>query len=55
MVFSGAAAAEMSELKLLQPDYAFEMHGALTRGWHAQRYVATNEDGKITRHLVVLR
>lgn len=43
------------ELKLLQPDYAFEMHGALTRGWHAQRYVATNEDGEITHHLVVLR
>ena len=50
-----SAAAEIPELKLLQPDYAFEMHGALTRGWHAQRYVATNEDGEITRHLVVLR
>lgn len=49
------AAVEIPELKLLQPDYAFEMHGALTRGWHAQRYVATNEDGEITRHLVVLR
>lgn len=43
------------ELKLLQPDYAFEMHGALTRGWHAQRYTATNEDGEITHHLIVLR
>ena len=43
------------ELKLLQPDYAFEMHGALTRGWHAQRYIATNEDGEITHHLIVLR
>lgn len=52
-----AEPAEPAEpkLKLLQPDYAFEMHGALTRGWHAQRYIATNEDGEISHHLIVLR
>lgn len=49
------AAGTEPELKLLQPDYAFEMHGALTRGWHAQHYIATNEDGEITHHLIVLR
>lgn len=43
------------ELKLLQPDYAFEMHGALTRGWHAQRYVTINEEGGVTHQLVILR
>lgn len=41
-------------LKLLQPDYAFEFHGALTRGWHAQLYAAEAEDGAIER-LIVLR
>lgn len=41
-------------LKLLQPDYAFEFHGALTRGWHAQLYAAEAEDGSVER-LIVLR
>lgn len=49
-----AAEEEASELKLLQPDSAFELHGALTRGWHAQRYIAANEDGETTHHLIVL-
>lgn len=41
-------------LKLLQPDYAFEFHGALTRGWHAQLYAAESEDGALSQ-LIVLR
>ncbi len=48
----GAGAAPV--LKLLQPDYAFEFHGALTRGWHAQLYAAEAEDGSVER-LIVLR
>lgn len=52
------AAAEGADaapaLKLLQPDYAFEFHGALTRGWHAQLYAAEAEDGSVER-LIVLR
>lgn len=48
----GAGAAPA--LKLLQPDYAFEFHGALTRGWHAQLYAAEAEDGSVER-LIVLR
>lgn len=48
----GAGAAPA--LKLLQPDYAFEFHGALTRGWHAQLYAAEAEDGAIEQ-LIVLR
>lgn len=46
---------EESELKLLQPDYAFEFHGALTRGWHAQYYTARDEAGAVTEQLIVLR
>lgn len=48
----GAGAAPA--LKLLQPDYAFEFHGALTRGWHAQLYAAEAEDGAVEQ-LIVLR
>lgn len=48
------AAPAASALKLLQPDYAFEFHGALTRGWHAQLYTAESEDGTV-RQLLVLR
>lgn len=40
-------------LKLLQPDYAFEFHGALTRGWHAQLYAAESEDGTVQKLLVL--
>ena len=41
-------------LKLLQPDYAFEFHGALTRGWHAQLYAVETEEGE-AQQLLVLR
>lgn len=47
-------AAAAPALKLLQPDYAFEFHGALTRGWHAQLYAAEAEDGSVEQ-LIVLR
>lgn len=49
-----AAAPVAPALKLLQPDFAFEFHGALTRGWHAQLYTAESEDGTVSR-LIVLR
>lgn len=53
---SARTAAELvAELKFLQPDYAFEFHGALTRGWHGQYYVALGEDDEVKAELVVLR
>lgn len=51
---AAAEGAAAPALKLLQPDYAFEFHGALTRGWHAQLYAAEAEDGSVER-LIVLR
>ncbi|MEC4184442.1 hypothetical protein VJ918_06405 [Adlercreutzia sp. R21] len=51
---AAAAASATLVLKLLQPDYAFEFHGALTRGWHAQLYAAESEDGTLSQ-LIVLR
>ena len=51
---AAAEGAAAPALKLLQPDYAFEVHGALTRGWHAQLYAAEAEDGSVER-LIVLR
>lgn len=44
-----------SDLKILQPDYAFEFHGALTRGWHAQVYAADVEEEGVSARLLVLR
>ena len=43
------------EMKYLQPDYAFEFHGALTRGWHGQLYAAEDGEGETAAMLVVLR
>ena len=46
----------VAELKFLQPDYAFEFHGALTRGWHAQLYAAEPaEENAVPECLLVLR
>lgn len=46
----------VAELKFLQPDYAFEFHGALTRGWHAQLYAADPaEENAAPEYLLVLR
>lgn len=38
--FEGAECTAPMPMKYLQPDYVFEFHGALTRGWHGQLYVA---------------
>lgn len=53
VAFAGAPCSSVFPLKYLQPDAAFELHGALTRGWHAQRCVAEFADGE-RKQLVVM-
>ena len=50
-----AAAQPAADLKLLQPGYAFEYHGALARGWHAQSYASQADEDGTVETLLVLR